>query len=195
MNFVTENVRKKAEKMLLQLEPDLSRGGCVPEWRQGAWYLDGTDPRWQTRFGFEVNNKFLTKVYCLCMRMTMEGRRFESDFEASCAFLGAAKITGAVFRRRKGHLPEIEALCGDSGLIDNICRAAEKFDIETIYIRCDHALGKLSIEIRPYAGAFVWVKFPPLTKQIALRPAETAALCELAAFMRTHFEKGDEYDI
>ncbi|MDR2295360.1 MAG: hypothetical protein LBD95_01050 [Clostridiales Family XIII bacterium] len=190
MNFASENVRKKAEKQLLRLGPELRLSGCVPMWDQGVWHLNETNSDWQTRCGFKIDNKFLTKVYGLCMWMTLKGCAFESDYEASCEFLGAAKIRGVVFRRRKGRLSEMESLCADPDLADAICRAAEKFDIETIRIRCDRMRGTLSVEIRPYAGAFVWVKFPPITKQIPLRPDETAALCELAFFIKAHFSEG-----
>ncbi|MDR2089258.1 MAG: hypothetical protein LBP73_07880 [Clostridiales Family XIII bacterium] len=190
MNLFSENVRKKAENQLLRLEPELRRSGFVPGWEQGVWRLEDAHSYRQLYCGFTINNKFLTKVYCMYMRVTLEGCSFESDFETSCEFLGTTKIKGVIFKRRKGKAAEVESLCDDPGLADAICLAAEKFDIETICIRCDRTIGTLSIEIRPYAGAFVWVKFPPIAKQIPLRSDEIAALCELTLFMKEHFSKG-----
>jgi hypothetical protein len=189
MNFASENVRKKAEKLLLRLETDLRDAGFFPEWMQGSWRLDKEGSPWRIDCGYEIGNKFLTKVYCLYFRLTLDECEFADDFEARCEFLGGINIKDVIFRRRKGSSPEIEALCDDRALADSICGAAGKFDIETIYVRCNRALGTLSIEIKPYAGAFVWVKFPPLTKQIPLRSDETAALCDLANFMEKHFSE------
>lgn len=183
-NFAAENVRKKAESMLKDHAAVIGEFGAAMKLEGGAYYIHNDDTDDYIRFGYDVSNKFLTKLYGMSVKIVSHNIVLGADFEAMCIFTGAFRMEGVYFKRLKGDMAAVDRLNSQAALMNRIFLAAKKFDIESIRIKYCREGGILEVKIKPYAGAFVWIKFPPVTRKIPLQNDELEEIYHLTIFIQ-----------
>jgi hypothetical protein len=143
------------------------------------------------KIGYNENNKLLSRVYNLEFRLTMPGLDFPSDFRARIRFRGFREIQSASFiidtkdKSADGQL-------NDPELLSLIVVAAREVDLASIRLEYVKRSGVLTLSVMPYAGAYVWVKFPPAFYGMKLKKEEMNALCRLTAAVCAWVEKRRE---
>lgn len=186
-NFASENVKKKAESMLHNHALVIKEIDNSLQLKGGSYYLNkkGTDDYIQ--FGYDISNKFLTKLYNISVKIVSHNITLGADFEAACVFKGIFRVEGAYFKRLKGDAGIVDWLNSQDSLINRICEASRKFEIESVRIRHSKENGILEVKIKPYAGALVWIRFPPVMKTIPLFSDELQEIYHLSTFIQNYY--------
>jgi hypothetical protein len=73
-----------------------------------------------------------------------------------------------------------ESLLNDPSLIAIIVNAAREVDIAVIKVEYSAGTETITVSILPYAGAFLWVKLPPVYYPLKLNEDEMIALFRLS---------------
>ena len=185
--FDMGNIRQRAVKLLdghMDML-DTRFGDFTP--MDGAYYQENEVSGDFFTIGYRENNKLLSRVYNLEFRLVMPGLDFPSDFKARIRFLGFREIRDAAFvvetkdRSAEGRL-------NDSGLLSPIAAAAREVDLASVRLEYIRRSGVLTLSVMPYAGAYVWVKFPPAFYGMRLKKEEMNALCRLTATLCSRLE-------
>jgi hypothetical protein len=146
----------------------------------GAYYRENEASGDFLKIGYSEDNKLLSRVYNLAFKSSMPGFDFPADFKARIRFFGFKEITDAAFvtdAKDRG----AEARLNEPELLSLILRAAREVDLASVRLEYVKRSGVLTLSVQPYAGAYVWVKFPPAFYGMRLKKEEMNALCRLTA--------------
>ena len=188
-NFAVNNIEKKANTMLKEHIDVLSEMGANLEWNGGKYHMDMGHNQVFGSVGYDVKNKFLVKTYGLTFDLIFDDVHFNESFNASCSFAGMTKIEGAYFKIRKYNDESVSNFLNESKLIEKIIKLGESLDIESVKVSYSVDTKQLSVKIKPYAGVYLWLKFPPINRQIPLRGPELEALLKFTKFIKSDFSK------
>lgn len=188
-NFAVTNVEKKADIMLKEHVDTLSGMGAELEWTGGKYHMDmGHDQVFGT-IGFDVHNKFLVKTYGMSFDVIFDDVYFPNSFSASCSFSGMTKIEGARFRIKKDNDGSASEFLNEAGLVNRLIKLGESLDLESVTVEYSADSRELSFKVKPYAGVYMWLKFPPINRRIPLRGPELEALLKFTYSIKKHFSK------
>lgn len=186
-NFAVSNIEKRASVMLREHVDVLSGFGADLEWYGETYHMNmGNDLVFGT-VGYDIRNKFLVKTYGMSFDVIFDEVRLSDSFSASCSFSGMTRIEGACFKVKKDDDGSISRLLNDSGFINNLIKLGESLDLESVKVEYSAGTGQLTFKIKPYAGVYLWLKFPPINRQIPLRDSELEALLKFTRYIKKHF--------
>jgi hypothetical protein len=142
-----------------------------------------------------MNNKFLSRTYAMRFTLKLTNPKgsvgfagiSDGDFDARCVFSGMTSVDAVYFKVLKGNKKAVRELLEVSAITEAIISVSRKVVIARIDVRYDSVADVLSIDIAPYAGAYVWIKFPPFSRAIPLRPEELRAIASLTGVFRSQF--------
>jgi hypothetical protein len=176
---IKKNVDSRAAALLehhmslLGASPGFSRKDELTYAREGG--TDLTD----FLIGYDVKSKFMTKTYNLLFKARIPNMDLGDSFKARIKFRGVKTIETGFFEI-KPKREEAERLLNDPALIDLIVNAAREVDIAMITVEYSAGTEALTISILPYAGAFLWIKLPPVYYPLKLNEIEMNALEKLS---------------
>jgi hypothetical protein len=137
---------------------------------------------------YDEKNKFMTKTYNLAFKLRVPGVDLGDSFKARIKFRGMKQIDAGFFDIKPGH-ETAETLLNDPALIDAIVEAARKVDIATVTIEYSAGTEAITIQVVPYAGAFLWVKLPPVYYPLKLNQEEMNTLHTLLKKIEKYIHK------
>lgn len=186
-NFAVSNIEKRADMMLREHVDVLSGLGVELEWYGGTYHMDmGHDLVFGT-IGYDVRNKFLVKTYGLSFDVIFDEVDLSDSFSASCSFSGMTRIEGACFKLKKDRDGTISGLLNNPGFINNLIKLGESLDLESVKVIYSAQTRQLTFKVKPYAGVYLWLKFPPINRRIPLRNSELEALLKFTRYIKKHF--------
>jgi hypothetical protein len=128
---------------------------------------------------YDAKSKFMTKTYNLLFRLRIPDVDLGDSFKARIKFRGTKMIETGFFDVKPRH-EVAESLLNDPSFIDMIVEAAHKVDIAVITVEYSAGAEAITVSILPYAGAFLWVKLPPVYYPLKLNEDEMIALFSLS---------------
>ncbi|MDR3224734.1 MAG: hypothetical protein LBT52_00355 [Clostridiales Family XIII bacterium] len=123
-------------------------------------------------------NKFMSKTYDLIFKIRIPEVNLGDSFKARLKFRGMKQIDAGFFEIKPDH-EVAHALLNDTELMDEIVTCSRQADIAVMTVVYSEGAEALTVQITPYAGAFMWVKLPPVYYPLKLKPEEMKALYAL----------------
>ncbi|MDR1042895.1 MAG: hypothetical protein LBL54_03225 [Clostridiales Family XIII bacterium] len=137
---------------------------------------------------YDEKSKFMTKTYNLMFKLRVPGADLGDSFKARIKFRGMKQIDAGFFEIKPEN-KTAETLLNDPKLIDEIVETAQKVDIATIKAEYSAGTEAITITLVPYAGAFLWVKLPPVYYPLKLNQKEMNQLHTLLKKIEKHINK------
>jgi hypothetical protein len=138
--------------------------------------------------GYGRRDRFMTRTYDLSFSVRIEGADLGDSFKARLKFRGMRQIETGFFDIRPEHA-EAERIFNDPRLIERIVGASRQVDIATVTAEYSAGTETLTVKVVPYAGAFLWVKMPPVYYPLKLRADEMRALVDLLGQIEDYLRK------
>jgi hypothetical protein len=132
--------------------------------------------------GYGEKNKFMSKTYNLVFKIRIPNVSFGDSFKARLKFRGIKQIDAGFFEIKPEH-DAAHTLLNDIVLMDKIIACAQKADIAVMTVEYSAGAETLTVQMIPYAGAFMWVKLPPVYYPLKLSAEEMQALYDLMRSM------------
>jgi virulence-associated protein VapD len=187
--FDMGNITKRADRLLEEHMGMIDGERGVFEKQGGGYYLKcENDDASLLRIGYAESNRFLSRVYNMEFKNIITPVDFPADFKARIRFRGFKEIQGAVFvtdpkdRWAAG-------LLNDARLPAMISEIAGHVDVAALKLEYIAKNKTLTLSVIPYAGAYIWVKFPPAFYGMRLKKEEMRQLLHLTQIIGAYFER------
>jgi hypothetical protein len=184
--FSIANIDRKAEKLMKEHVENI-----VPLYgefkKQGDWYYTEENEKGDyVSAGYYFSKKLLTKVYNFQISLVLQNIDFDEDFSIESSFKGMVNIKDISFKVKGNRSCMAERLNKDKVLKKKICDIAKHIDLTNISLKYSMYDKELKISINPYAGAFIWLKFPPVFYGIRLKESEYKSLYKLLNYLKSY---------
>lgn len=177
--FDSRNIDKRAAKLLDHHAGLLGASGIPFIKENGNYYLYEKGSEDYMKMGYSKRKKLLSRTFNLEIQSIIHNVDFSQDFQLKLQFKGFPNITGADFKGNKKDRG-FESMFQQQDLLDAILKEARKVEIAYIYIQYHKASQKMEIRVCPYAGAFLWIIFPPVFYDMRLKEEEIFSLYKTA---------------
>jgi len=186
---INENIEKRANALLDSHIGILGAdAACFVSTANGYERRD-KDGNVDLYIGYAPKSKLLTKIFNLELRKVVKNDLFERSFSAKIKFRGSRKIESASFELIRPN-SKIEEQLNDPEMLEEVTELAQKVDVSTLTLDYSKANEKLTIVLMPYAGAFLWIKFPPVFYPLKLTGEEMKCLCSIIDIIGEKFAVG-----
>ena len=173
--FDSRNIDKRAGKLLnyhieLLTNQDLK---FTPEGESYYEYQRGKED--YLKIGYHKRKKLLSRTFNLEFKSVIHEIELPESFDLKLQFKGFPKITGAAFTGSKNSR-KFECYFQDKQLISAVLKEAGKVEIAYVHIQYNKVSKKIEVSVCPYAGAYLWVIFPPAFYDMRLKEEEIRAV-------------------
>lgn len=183
--FDSRNIDRRAGK-LLDYHVGLLRSQNKEFTLEGQSYYCRTEGGEDyIKIGYNKRKKLLSRTFNLEVSSILYDLDFPEDFSLKLRFKGFPKITGAFFQGQKAS-KKYESLFQRGHLMENIICQAKKAELAYVKVQHRKAARKTEITVCPYAGAFLWVIFPPVFYDMRLNKEEMDAVYRTAELIAAH---------
>jgi hypothetical protein len=79
---------------------------------------------------------------------------------------------------------------GNTELLGRMLSLFRDFDLEGMTMEYRKDSQELDVTIRPYPGAFIWVKIPPIYYDVRLKPEEVGKIYQITELFSTFYKAG-----
>ena len=151
-------------------------------------YYFGDDSEWVS-LSYVTDKKLLTKIFAIRIQIVMHDIDMPETWKAKTQLLGSLKAEGIVLKEsRKENTEIVRKINGDDRLMDYLFNISNDVDLQNIEMEYNKEERKIIININPYAGAFVWIKLPPIYYDLNLKKHEVETLIELLSSLKSYFD-------
>lgn len=181
--FDSRNIDKRAERLLRYHAGLLMEKGIPMVKENENYYIYDQNKEDYMKMGYSKTKKLLSRTFNLEIKSVIHDLDFSEDFRLKMQFKGFPNITDAYFKSQKGNR-RYEAFFQDPSFMESIVKEAKKVELAYIYIQYHKASRKMEIRVCPYAGAFLWVIFPPVFYDMRLKEEELSSVYKIAEMMK-----------
>lgn len=186
--FDSRNIDRRAGK-LLDYHVSLLKSQNKAFTPEGQSYYCRREQREDyMKIGYNKRKKLLSRTFNLEISSVLYDIDFPEDFSLKLRFKGFPNIIGAFFQGQKTS-KKYEDFFQGADLMERIICQAKKVELAYVNIRHSKAAGKTEVTVCPYAGAFLWVIFPPVFYDMRLKKEEMAAVYKTAELISDHIAK------
>jgi hypothetical protein len=174
--FDSRIIDKKAEKLL---------ENHISMFSEHCGEIDRIDNRYVSQetvdgcswsFQYAIKKKWISKLYDLECVATFNGVDLPDDFKLKMATRGKLKLESVEFKDNGNGTWIASRLNLDDDFKGVLCDFLTGVDVANLFIRYDKTDQSLSITVRPYAGAFLWLMIPPVFYGLRLKAEEIILL-------------------
>ncbi|MDR0596689.1 MAG: hypothetical protein LBG50_04030 [Clostridiales Family XIII bacterium] len=130
------------------------------------------------KIGYDEKNKFMSKTYDLAFTLRIPEVELGDSFKARLKFRGMKQIDTGFFEIKPGN-ETADGLLNDAALVEEIVKCSRSVDLAVVSAEYSSGSRTLNVKAVPYAGAFMWVKLPPVYYPLKLNSGEMRALLGL----------------
>lgn len=186
--FDSRNIDRRAGK-LLDYHVGLLRSQNKEFTLEGqSYYCRREEQEDYMKIGYNKRKRLLSRTFNMEVSSVLYDIDFPEDFSLKLQFKGFPNITGAFFQGQKAS-KKYEGFFQEADLMERILCQAKKVELAYVNIRHCKAARKTEITVCPYAGAFLWVIFPPVFYDMRLKGEEMAAVHRTAELITDHITK------
>lgn len=130
---------------------------------------------------YRQDKKMLTKVFSISVKVILKNIDMDASWKLKSCFMGNMRAQGMYFKAMDKGSREAERLINsNTAEVNQIFQQTQDVDLQNLIIDYKKDTKMLTATINPYAGAFVWIKLPPVYHDIRLRENEIEAICNIA---------------
>lgn len=183
--FDSRNIDRRAGKLLDYHMSLLENQNKEFTLEGQSYYCRRKEQEDYMKIGYNKRKRLLSRTFNLEVSSVLYDLDFPEDFSLKLQFKGFPNITGAFFQGQKTS-KKYEDFFQNRDLMESIICQAKK--VELAYVKIQHckAAGKTEIIVCPYAGAFLWVIFPPVFYDMRLKKEEMDAVYRTAELIAAH---------
>ncbi|MCI8648268.1 MAG: hypothetical protein HFE76_16085 [Firmicutes bacterium] len=186
--FDSRNIDRRAGR-LLDYHVGLLKGQHDEFALEGqSYYCRKGEQEAYMKIGYNKRKKLLSRTFNLEVSSILYDIDFPEDFSLKLRFKGFPNITGAFFQGQKTS-KKYESFFQQADLMEHITYQAKKVELAYVNIQHSKAARKMEITVCPYAGAFLWVIFPPVFYDMRLKREEMVAVHRTAELITEHITK------
>lgn len=184
-----KNVISKSDRMMkVHLEMFSEYLGTYEAFDNNFYFLDTEEE--MIKISYEADSKLLTKVFSISLKLGLKDIRMSSSWKVKSSFLGNIKPEGMYFKGCNKYSGDMAAWLNEqTEFVDFLFSETKKVELQNIVIEYNEHSRMLTASVNPYAGAFVWIKMPPVYHDIKLRRDEIEAICIMAELLKKFLKK------
>ncbi len=139
---------------------------------------------------YENSSKFLTKTFSTTVKITLQNIVMKTSWKAKLSLHGKVKVEKLSLKATDQDSKEmVEKLNENAELIEKMLKLFKNFDLQSLSMEYDKDEVEMNILLKPYPGAFIWVKIPPIYYDVRLKKKEVERIYEITGFFSTFFSK------
>lgn len=148
--------------------------------REGSRYCFDFNDDTMVKVYYDAYSKLLTKSFSTTIKITVHNVKGEKSWKAKLILNGKIKVKKVSLKALDQDSSDmVEELNGNTELITKMFSLFKDFDLQGLTMEYRRDEMEMDITIRPYPGAFIWVKIPPIYYDIRLKPEEVKRIYEI----------------
>lgn len=148
--------------------------------RDGSRYCFDFNDNTLVRVYYEDYSKLLTKTFSTIIKITVRNVTMKKSWKAKLNMSGKVKVEKISLKARDQDSRDVvDGLNENTELIGKMFSLLKDFDLQGLTMEYRKDEQEMDIIIKPYPGAFIWVKMPPIYYDIRLKPEEVNRIYEI----------------
>ncbi len=148
--------------------------------RDGSRYCFDFNDDTLVQVYYEDYSKLLTKTFSTIIKITVRNVTMKKSWKAKLNMSGKVKVEKISLKARDQDSRElVDELNKNTELIGKMFSLLKDFDLQGLTMEYRKDEQEMDIIIKPYPGAFIWVKMPPIYYDIRLKPEEVKRIYEI----------------
>jgi hypothetical protein len=158
--------------------------------REGSRYCFVFDDNTGVKVYYEDYSKFLTKTFSTTVKITVSNVTMKKSWKAKLNLSGKIKVERISLKAlNQDSRDMVDELNDNTELIGKLLALIKGFDLQAMTMEYRKDEQEMDITIRPYPGAFIWVKMPPIYYDIRLKPEEVKRIHEITELFSKFYNK------
>jgi len=148
--------------------------------REGSRYCFDFNGSTSVTVYYENDSKLLTKTFSTAVRITIRNIAMRKSWKARLNMSGKLKLEKLFLKALDQDSKDMaDEFNGNTELLGKMLSLFRDFDLEAMTVEYRKDAQELDVTIRPYPGAFIWVKIPPVYYDIRLKPEEVRKIYQI----------------
>lgn len=182
-----QNVTTRADRMMKEhLRMFSERFGEYT--RDGSRYCFDFNENTTVKLYYETSSKLLTKTFSTVIRITIRQVSMGKSWKAKLNLRGLVKVDKISLKESDQNSADVVSMLNEDGeLMSEVYSLFKDFDLQSVTLEYRQEDEELDVTIRPYPGAFIWVKIPPIYYDIRLKPHEINQVYDITGMFLHYF--------
>lgn len=122
---------------------------------------------------YEDYSKLLTKTFSTAIRIKVHHIEMKKSWKAKLNMSGKIKVEKVAWKALdQDSRIVVDELNENTEFMKAMLSLLKDFDLQSLTMEYRKDEQELNVTIRPYPGAFIWVKIPPIYYDVRLKPEE-----------------------
>jgi len=148
--------------------------------REGSRYCFDFNDNTLVKVYYENYSKLLTKTFSTTIKITVSKVNMKKSWKAKLNLSGKVKVEKIALKALDPDSRDmVDELNENTEWIGTMFSLFKDFDIQGLTMEYRKEEQEMDIIIRPYPGAFIWVKMPPIYYDIRLKQEEIKRIYEI----------------
>jgi hypothetical protein len=148
--------------------------------REGSRYCFDFDRNTTVKVYYEDFSKLLTKTFSTAVRITVRNVDMRKSWKAKLVMGGKVKLEKLTLKPLGQDSKDMtDEFNGNTELLGKMLSLFRDFDLEGMTVEYRKDEQELDVTLRPYPGAFIWVKMPPIYYDVRLKPEEIRKIYQI----------------
>jgi len=148
--------------------------------REGSRYCFDFNDDTLVKVYYEDYSKLLTKTFSTTIKITVRNVTMNKSWKAKLNLSGKVKVEKISLKALDQNSRDVvDKLNDNTELIGKMFSLFKDFDVQGLTMEYRKEEQEMDIIIRPYPGAFIWVKMPPIYYDIRLKTEEVKRIYEI----------------
>lgn len=182
-----KNVTARADRMMREHLALFEKyfGSCH---REGSRYCFDLNAATEVKVYYEEYSKLLTKSFSTAVTITIRDVKMSKSWKAKLNQGGRIRVEKVSLKALDGDSAAIvDELNDNTDLNARMLRLFKDFDLQGLTMEYRKDAQELDVTLRPYPGAFLWVKIPPVYYAVRLKPEEVKRIYDITGMFSTFF--------
>lgn len=153
-------------------------GSCE---RDGSFWRFTFNDTTELKVYYEENSRLLTKTFSITVKITVRSVSMKKSWKAKLDMGGLLRVEKVSLKALDRDSADMaDKLNGNREFITGLYSLFRDFDLHGMAVEYRKGEQEMDITLRPYPGAFIWVKIPPIYYDLRLKPEEAGKIYETA---------------
>lgn len=158
--------------------------------REGSRYCFVFNENTGVKIYYEDYSKFLTKTFSTTIKITVSNVTMKKSWKAKLNLSGKIKVERISLKAlNQDSRDMVDELNDNKELIEKMFYLFKDFDVQGLTMEYNKDEQEVNITLRPYPGAFIWVKMPPIYYDIRLKREEVKRIYEITELFSKFYSK------
>jgi hypothetical protein len=158
--------------------------------RVGSSFCFDYDDNTAVAVYYENYSKLLTKTFSTTIRITLRNVSMKKSWKAKLLMKGKIKVEKVELKALDQNSADMaEDLNRNTKLTEIMLGLFKDFDLQGLNMEYRKDEQEMHVTIRPYPGAFIWVKMPPVYYDIRLKPEEIKRIYEMTKAFSSFYSR------